>query len=207
MAPFTVNLVHDDERVLRSLQRLVRSEGLLTQSFTSATVFLKAYDAVAPGCLVLNLRMSDMHGLDVQLEIQRRESTIPIIFIAGDCTVAECATALKAGALDVLANPVKRIQLLDALARAAARDNELRERARKVTLLATLSIRERQVISAVVEGLLNKQTANRLGIVEKTVKVHRAHAMAKLGVRSVADLVRMTLSVSNEAGMALRGAD
>jgi FixJ family two-component response regulator len=197
-----IYLVDDDRRVLNALTRLLQSEGWLTVAYPCASAFLEAHDPTVPGCLVLDLMMPEMSGLAVQAELQRLESTRPVIFLSGRAEISACASAMKAGALDFLTKPVEAPLLFAAVTRAVERDAVMRERAEKRRVISdrmtSLTLRERQVLSGVVEGLLNKQIANRLGIVEKTVKVHRAHAISKLGARSTAELVRMVYSLAPE---------
>jgi FixJ family two-component response regulator len=197
-----IYLVDDDRRVLNALTRLLQSEGWLTMAYTSAGDFLEAHDPAVPGCLVLDLMMPEMSGLAVQAELQRLGQIRPVIFLSGRAEISACATAMKAGALDFLTKPVEAPLLCAAVARAVERDAAMREQAAKRRVISdrmtSLTLRERQVLSGVVEGLLNKQIANQLGIVEKTVKVHRAHAISKLGARSTAELVRMVYSLAPE---------
>jgi len=191
----TVFLVDDDPRVLKALARLLTSDGWITQTYRSAREFLAEHDATAPGCLILDLLMPDMTGLDLQQELARLGERRPIIFLSGRADVPSSVTAMKLGAVDFLTKPVDAKSLLEVVRRAAERDVRQRAQADRVhgvaVRLATLTVREREVLDGVVSGLLNKQIAGRLGIVEKTVKVHRARAVAKMGARSTAELVRM----------------
>lgn len=191
----TVFLVDDDPRVLKALARLLASEGWVTQTYRSAREFLAEHDAHMPGCLVLDLLMPDMTGLDLQQELARLGQQRPIIFLSGRGDVPSSVSAMKSGAVDFLTKPVDAKSLLEAVRRAAERDERQRAQADRLhgltSRLATLTVREREVLDGVVSGLLNKQIAGRLGIVEKTVKVHRARAVAKMGARSTAELVRM----------------
>jgi FixJ family two-component response regulator len=191
----TVFLVDDDPRVLKALARLLASDGWITQTYRSAREFLADHDATAPGCLVLDLLMPDMTGLDLQQELARLGQHRPIIFLSGRGDVPSSVNAMKSGAVDFLTKPVDAKSLLEAVRRATERDLRQRALADRLhgltTRLATLTVREREVLDGVVAGLLNKQIAGRLGIVEKTVKVHRARAVAKMGARSTAELVRM----------------
>ena len=197
-----IYLVDDDRRVLNALTRLLQGDGWLTAAFTSAGAFLEAHDPELPGCLVLDLMMPEMSGLAVQAELRRLGEQRPVIFLSGRAEIAACATAMKAGAIDFLTKPVEAPLLFAAVGRAVERDNAARaqaDRHRSISeRMTSLTQRERQVLSGVVQGLLNKQIANQLGIVEKTVKVHRAHAISKLGVRSTAELVRMVYSFGPE---------
>jgi FixJ family two-component response regulator len=194
-----VYLVDDDRRILTALTRLLESDGHITQAFTSSAAFLEAHDPEAPGCVVLDLLMPEMSGLALQQELQRLGRCRPVIFLSGRAGIPACATAMKAGAVDFLTKPVEAELFLSTVARALARDTAEREQGTRRQVLTdrmtSLTVRERQVLDGVVEGLLNKQIANRLGIVEKTVKVHRAHAISKLGARSTAELVRMVYSL------------
>jgi FixJ family two-component response regulator len=200
-----IYLVDDDRRVLNSLTRLLQGEGWMTQAFTSARDFLEAHNPDMPGCLVLDLMMPDMTGLQVQTELQRQGQSRPVIFLSGRAEVPACASAMKAGALEFLTKPVEASLLFRAVTHALERDAAARKQGverREITgRMSSLTLRERQVLSGVVEGLLNKQIANRLGIVEKTVKVHRAHAISKLGVRSTAALVRMVYALGPESNV------
>ena len=199
-----VYLVDDDRRVLTALTRLLESDGQVTQAFTSAHAFLAMHDPEVPGCVVLDLLMPEMSGLAIQGELQRLGRCRPVIFLSGRAGVPACASAMKAGAIDFLTKPVEAPLFLATVSRAIARDVADRQQAEKRQALSermtSLTLRERQVLDGVVEGLLNKQIANRLGIVEKTVKVHRAHAISKLGARSTAELVRMVYSLNPEGG-------
>jgi FixJ family two-component response regulator len=191
----TVFLVDDDARVLKSITRLLESEGWTTRAHRSAAEFLAQHDPGIPGCLVLDLAMPDMTGLGLQKALHDLGQSRPIIFLSGHAAVPACASAMKSGAVDFLTKPVDADALLDAVQRAVGRDIEQRAEATKLDSLnqriSSLTIRERQVLDGVVAGMLNKQIANQLGIVEKTVKVHRAHAVSKMGARSTAELVRM----------------
>ena len=194
-----VYLVDDDRRILTALTRLLESDGHASQAFTSSHAFLEAHDPAVPGCVVLDLLMPEMSGLALQYELQQLGRCRPVIFLSGRAGIPACATAMKAGAVDFLTKPVEADLFLSTVARALARDTTEREQGvRRQALtdrMTSLTARERQVLEGVVEGLLNKQIANRLGIVEKTVKVHRAHAISKLGARSTAELVRMVYSL------------
>jgi FixJ family two-component response regulator len=195
-----VYLVDDDRRILTALTRLLESDGRLTQAFTSAQAFQEAHDPEIPGCVVLDLLMPGKSGLALQQELQGPGRCRPVIFLSGRAGIPACASAMKAGAVDFLTKPVEADLFLATVGRAVARDIAEREQADKKRVLSdrmtSLTSRERQVLEGVVEGLLNKQIANRLGIVEKTVKVHRAHAISKLGARSTAELVRMVYSLN-----------
>ncbi len=188
-----VYVVDDDPSVLRSLTRLLTSEGFEARGFATARGFLLEHDATKPGCAVLDLSLPDLDGLQLQQELAACGR--PIIFLSGHGDVSSSVKAMKAGAIDFLTKPVLRAELLQAIGRAIARDGEMRaakvEHERLDQRLGRLTPRERQVFELVAAGRLNKQVAAKLGTAEKTVKVHRARVMEKLGVRSVVDLARI----------------
>jgi RNA polymerase sigma factor (sigma-70 family) len=191
----TVFLVDDDPGVLRALTRLLRAGGYQVSAFRSARDFLVQHDAAAPGCMVLDLAMPGLNGLELQTALAAAGCQRPIVFISGHGDVPSSVRAMKAGAVDFLTKPVSEENLLAAIQRAMDRDRQMREtRAELQTIgerLNRLTPREREVLQHVVAGQLNKQIAADLGTVEKTVKVHRSRVMEKMGVRSLADLVRM----------------
>ena len=190
-----VHLVDNDTRVLKSLARLLEVEGLSTTSSTSAQEFLSRYDAGVPGCVVLDLAMPGESGLDLQAELQRIHLPVPLVFLSGRSDVPASVHAMKSGAIDFLTKPVDADTLLQAVRQAIDRDLARRaceEEARQVrAALDTLTARELQILPWLVSGKLNKQIAAELGVVEKTVKVHRMHVMQKLHLHSLADLVRL----------------
>jgi FixJ family two-component response regulator len=202
-AMFTVFLVDDDARVLKALARLLRAKGYDTQPFNSPQEFLAQHNAAVPGCAVLDVAMPGLDGLVLQQVLASGGEQRPIIFLTGKGDIPTTVQAMKAGAIDFLTKPVKEKDLLEALARAQEIDNKVRqsrvELAHIQAKLATLTPREREVLSHVVAGRLNKQIAGDLGTVEKTIKVHRGRVMEKLGVRTVADLVRF----AERAGIAV----
>ncbi len=190
-----VFVVDDDASVRKALGRLLKSAGLRAETFASALEFLRHDRPDAPGCLVLDVRMPGLDGLELQHALGAGNISPPIIFITGHGDIPMSVRAMKAGAVDFLPKPFDDRDLLDAVRRAIAQDvqagrmraevSEIRRRA------ASLTPREREVMALVVGGMLNKQIGGVLGVTEKTVKVHRGRMMAKLGVRSVADLVRL----------------
>jgi FixJ family two-component response regulator len=191
-----VFLVDDDDSVLRALGRLIKSAGYEVQTFVSARAFLDSGDfQKGPACLVLDVRMPGLNGLDLQRELQAARATLPIIFITGYGDIPTTVRAMKAGAVDFLPKPLKDTVLLRAIEQALAR--AAHDQAERLDLEAlshrrdTLTPREREVMALVVRGLLNKQIAFELGTVEKTIKVHRARVMQKMGVDSLAELVRV----------------
>jgi len=191
----TVFVVDDDASVLRGLSRLIRSAGFAVEIFARADEFLEHPANGGPGCVLIDLRMPGMNGLELQDAIAAAEHPLPVIFISGDGDIPTTVKAMKAGAVDFLTKPFDEEQLLDAVRRALARAAELgaqhRERAQCQARYDELTPREREVCHLVARGLLNKQIAFELGTTEKTIKVHRARVMNKLGVNSVADLVRI----------------
>jgi FixJ family two-component response regulator len=193
---FTAFLVDDDAGVLKALSRLLRAAGYETRTYSSPSEFLAEHDPSIPGCAVLDLTMPGLDGLELQEKLAEQASERPIIFLTGKADVPRSVQAMKAGAVDFLLKPVEREMLLAAVARANEQDTKLRrERADRQAVerkLASLTPREREVLEHVAAGKLNKQIAAALGTVEKTVKVHRGRMMEKLGVRSVAELVRLT---------------
>jgi FixJ family two-component response regulator len=193
---FTAFLVDDDAGVLKALSRLLRAAGYDTRTYSSPSDFLAEHDPSIPGCAVLDLTMPGLDGLELQEKLAAQASGRPIIFLSGKADVPSSVQAMKAGAVDFLVKPVEREVLLAAVARANEQDAKLRrERADRQAVerkLASLTPREREVLQHVAAGKLNKQIAAVLGTVEKTVKVHRGRMMEKLGVRSVAELVRLT---------------
>ena len=199
---FTTYLVDDDPGVLKALSRIMRTAGYDSRGYSSAQDFLREHDPSVPGCAILDLTMPGLDGLELQQQLADENIERPIIFLTGRGDIPTSVRAMRAGAVDFLTKPVRREQLLTAIARAEELDTKAREaRIKRQSVecrLANLTPREREVMMHVVAGRLNKQIAVSLGTVEKTVKVHRGRMMAKLGVRSVADLVRLT----QQAGIA-----
>jgi FixJ family two-component response regulator len=197
----TVFLVDDDDSVRRALTRLIKSAGYAVQAFASARDFLEYWRITneGPACLVLDVRMPGLSGLDLQHELLASNTLLPIIFITGHGDIPMSVKAMKEGAVDFLPKPVKDKNLLNAIEQALTRANhDLREQKELEYVqrrLKTLTPREREVMTLVVRGLLNKQIAFELGTVEKTVKVHRARVMEKMEVQSLADLVRLAEKV------------
>lgn len=191
----TVFLVDDDAGVLKALSRLLRAKGYEVRSFTSPQEFLARHDAAAPGCAVLDVAMPGLDGLALQQALTAEGAHRPVIFITGKGDIPTSVRAMRAGAIDFLTKPVSDKDLLEAIAHAEEQDAKSRQiRAELASIQAkitTLTPREREVLTHVVAGRLNKQIAGDLGTVEKTIKVHRGRVMEKLGVRTVADLVRL----------------
>jgi len=197
---FTVFLLDDDPAVLKAVGRLLQAAGFAIKTYCSAEAFVSEHDASTPGCLVLDLLMPGLNGLGVQEALALRGIDRPIIFLTGVGTVPAGVEAMKAGAIDFLTKPVDKSELLSAIKSAEERDKTQRhgEARRKIVLqkVAKLTHREREVLGLIVAGQLNKNIATDLGVHEKTVKVHRGRIHKKMGVRSVAELVWMTLGIS-----------
>src|SRR5262245_19647702 len=191
----TVFVVDDDPAILKALSRLLRSHQLQVQTFQSARNFLEQHDDSVPGCLVLDIRMPDVSGLELQKILKSANSQRPIVFLTGHSDVPNAIRAMRDGAINFLIKPVNSRILLEAVHEALEKDRlERSTRAEVMSVqsrLATLTPREREVLGYVVMGLLNKQIAVELGTVEKTIKVHRSRVMHKMGVRSLAELVRV----------------
>ena len=192
---FTVFLVDDDPGVLKSLARLLRTSGYDSRTYPSAREFLREHDPAASGCVVLDLAMPGLDGMQLQQALAVEGIARPIIFLTGKGDIPTSVRAMKAGAVDFLTKPVDRNDLLTAIERAKRQEALSREARAQLdsfeAKLASLTPREREVLQHVVTGKLNKQIAADLGTVEKTVKVHRGRMMAKMGARSIVDLVRM----------------
>jgi len=191
-----VFVVDDDASVREALQRLVRSAGLSVEAFASAEEFLNRPRADAPSCLLLDVRLPNLSGLDVQRRMAEANNEIPIVFITGHGDIPTTVRAMKAGAVEFLTKPLVEGDVLESIRQAIARDRAARERHAETAALraryASLTPREEETMVWVVSGLLNKQIAGELGISEETVKVHRGHVMRKMGADSLADLVRMS---------------
>lgn len=193
---FNVFLVDDDASVRRALARLIKSAGHQVQTFASAREFLGTNAEVEEAaCLVLDIRMPGLTGMDLQRELQTMNRNLPIVFITGHGDIPMSVKAMKAGAVDFLPKPVKDTDLLRAIEQAIARAYRDRGERKEIEdiqrRVEKLTPREREVMTLVVGGLLNKQIAAELGTVEKTIKVHRARVMEKMQVGSLADLVRI----------------
>ena len=190
-----VFIVDDDVQTLRAFARILNVEGFEVDTFHSASEFLKHPPSDAPSCLVLDLRLPDIDGLQLQQLMRNGRVDIPIIFVSGYGDVPSTASAMRFGAVDFLEKPVEGARLLDAVSNAVALDEVRRGRRRDSDnarqLLAQLTPRERQVCDLLARGLLNKQIADEIGASERTVKIHRARAIQKLGITSVTDLVRL----------------
>jgi FixJ family two-component response regulator len=193
--PPMVFVVDDEPLVCAALKRLIRSMGLDVQTFASAREFLRADRPDTPGCLVLDVRLPEISGLDLQQKLTEAKVDIPIIFITGHGDIPMSVRAMKAGAVEFLTKPFKDQELLDGLQQAIARDRSARQQRAELSGLQArydlLTPREQQVFPLVTSGLLNKQVAADLGTSEKTIKIHRSQVMQKMEASSLADLVRM----------------
>jgi FixJ family two-component response regulator len=191
----TVFVVDDYAPVRSSISRLLRASGFAVAAFASAEEFLAHYDPQKVGCLLLDLAMPSLNGLELQHVLAKAGSLLPIIFLTGHGDIPKGVQAMKRGASDFLTKPVNDEDLLAAVRVAIEKDRVLRREQAELSeiraRLATLTPREREVLEYVVAGKLNKQIAGELGTVEQTVKVHRAHVMQKMKARSVAELVRL----------------
>jgi FixJ family two-component response regulator len=194
-ASTTVFVVDDDPSVLRALTRLFTATGFKARAFASPAAFLEQHDSAAPGCLVLDVALPGLDGLQLQQALTASGCARPIVFITGRGDIPTSVRAMKGGAVDFLTKPVRDEDLLTAVRSAIEADRLAREAQVEMDALkqrlATLTPREREVLVHVVAGRLNKQIAADLGTVEKTIKVHRARIMEKMTVRSLADLVRI----------------
>jgi len=190
-----VFVIDDDAAMRRSLENLIRSVGLRVEAFASAQDFLSIKREDVPGCLVLDVRLPGLSGLDLQKRMTEADIEIPIIFITGHGDIPMSVQAMKAGAVEFLSKPFRDQELLDAIQQALERDRKSREQRAEVEVLRgrfdLLTPREREVMPLLVAGLLNKQIAAELGSSETTVKIHKHHVMEKMRAGSLAELVRI----------------
>ena len=194
-----VFVVDDDDAVRNSLRLLLKSASLSTTAFASAQEFLAGWTTEQPGCLVLDVRMPGMSGLELQEELNRRGAIIPVIFISGHADVPMAVEAIQHGAFDFLQKPFGDQDLIDRIQRALAADAGNRQALSQLDELrkryASLTPREQEVLVLVTDGRANKVMAGDLGLSQRTIEIHRARVMEKMGARSVAQLVRMTLDL------------
>jgi FixJ family two-component response regulator len=195
----TVFIVDDDEAVRNSLCLLLKSLKLAAVAYGSAAEFLAAHNPELPGCAVLDVRMPGMSGLELQHELNRRGTILPVIFITGHGDVPMAVEAMRHGAFEFLQKPFRDQELIDCIQRAVAQDlqnrAQLGEREQILARLKTLTSREGEVLRLVTQGKANKVVAADLGISQRTVEVHRAHLMEKMGASSLAQLVRMRMTI------------
>jgi FixJ family two-component response regulator len=199
-----VFLLDDEPAVVRALERVLQASGFVVRGWTCAAEFLAAHDALIPGCLIADICMPEMSGLELQRKLVESGADRSLIFITGQGDIPTAVRAIKLGAVTLLTKPVQRAELLAAVREGIARDMarcaRYRERKDLLGRLATLTPRERQVLELVASGRLNKQIAAELGTAEKTIKIHRRRVMDKMQVRSSVGLVRL-LSQANSPGL------
>ena len=195
-APAAVYVVDDDAAVRDSLALLLRSVSLPVETFESAPQFLECHDPGRGGCLLLDIRMPGMSGMELQQQLRQRGSELPIIFITGHGDVAMAVQAMRSGALDFIEKPFRDQALIDRIHEALTLDNERRRAQKELTDLrarfARLTPREHEVMLRIAQGQANKLIASELGLSERTIELHRARVMHKTGARSLAELVSMT---------------
>ncbi len=198
----TVFVVDDDEAVRNSLRFLLKSVGLPTQTLPSATEFLATYQPAQPGCLVLDVRMPAMSGLELQQQLNLRGATIPVIFITGHGDIPMAVESMQHGAFDFLQKPFRDQDLIDRIQKALTKDaktrSALKEHERIRHRLESLTPREREVLALMTQGKPNKVMAADLGVSQRTVEIHRARVMEKSGASSLAQLVRMVMDLAPE---------
>jgi RNA polymerase sigma factor (sigma-70 family) len=197
----TVFIVDDDRSVRESIRDLLESVGLRCEDFATAQEFLCCERMDGPSCLILDVRLPRVSGLDLQHELKKARVSIPIIFITAHPDIPMTVRAMKSGAVEFLTKPFRQQELLDAVQKSLDRDRMVREKERDMAALRlrynTLSVREREVMSLVVSGMLNKQIAAELGTSETTVKIHRSRVMEKMQAKSLPELVRMADKVKS----------
>ena len=195
MSEPTVFIVDDDEAVRDSIKELVSSVGLAAETFPLAQSFLDAYDPMRPGCLVLDVRMTRMSGLALQAKLNEMNARIPIVFISGHGDVTMAVESIKAGAVNFVQKPYREQQLLDSINEALAKDaavrSSVREHSTVAASLSALTDREREVMALTVQGLSSKLIAKELGISHRTVELHRSRVLEKLGVHTMAEVIRL----------------
>jgi FixJ family two-component response regulator len=205
---YTVFLVDDDASLLSALERMLKAAGYAVRSFPSPSQFLAEHDSNIPGCAVFDVSMPGLDGLELQAILSEGSTTRAVVFLTGAGDISMSVRAMRAGAIDFLTKPASSHELIAAIERAVAADISVRRSRDDVATiearLAKLTPREREVLALVVAGRLNKQSAGDLGTSEKTIKVHRGRVMAKMEVRTVADLVRLVQTVERAKDRPLR---
>lgn len=200
----TVFVIDDDDSVRKSLSRLLRSEGIESECYNSGSSYLARDTHDGTACILLDINMPGMSGIELQMRLAEQGHDVPIIFLTGHGNVSRSVAAMKRGALDFLTKPVDEADLMRAVRHALDHHRHVREMSKKrdavMARIDSLTPREREVMQQLITGALNKQIADHLGIATKTVKVHRAHVMEKMGVRSVAELLHLCHMVSIEPG-------
>ena len=203
MQPPLAYVVDDDAGVRASLRSLLKSVGIPAVTYASAQEFLASYHPAQPGCLLLDVRMPGMNGLELQIELNLRGAMITVIFLTGHGDVPMAVEAMQHGAFDFLQKPYREQALLDSVQRAMARDRVNREALEELdrirTRLSSLTARERQVLDLMMQGKSNKAMATQLSLSQRTVEIHRAHVMDKMAAYSIAQLVRMVIEVEEPA--------
>jgi two-component system response regulator FixJ len=196
-----VMVVDDDAGVRNAMRSLLKSVGLASALFASAQEFLSAYQPSQRGCLLLDIRMPGMSGMELQQQLNMRGAVIPVIFMSGHADIPMAVEAMQHGAFDFLQKPFRDQDLLDRIQRAIARDAEMRkslgEHARIKAHLESLTPREREVLDLMTQGKQNKVVGQELGVSPRTIEIHRARVMEKMGAHSVAELVRMMLDLKH----------
>ncbi len=198
-----IYIVDDEEAIRRSVGFMLRSAGFRIEGFPSGVEFLKKVRDLEPGCVLLDIRMPDMDGLEVQQALTAQGSSLPVIIMTGHGDISTAVRAMKSGAIDFIEKPFEKAVLLSAISAASARlDNSDKRRTRAEeasTRLNILTPRERDVLNGLVEGLPNKTIAFDLGISPRTVEIHRANLMAKLGVKSLSEALRIAFAAAESA--------
>ena len=198
-----VMVVDDDSGVRNAMRALLKSVGISATLYPSAQEFLGAFDPHQPGCLLLDIRMPGMSGMDLQQELNLRGAVVPVIFMSGHADIPMAVEAMQHGAFDFLQKPFRDQDLLDRIQRAIAKDAERRtalgERSRIKAHLESLTDREREVLQLLTQGKQNKQIAQELGVSPRTIEIHRSRVMEKMDAQSVAELVRMMLDLRQPA--------
>jgi two-component system response regulator FixJ len=196
-----VFIVDDDAGVRASVRMLLKSIGIAATPLASAQEFLESFDPAQPGCLVLDIRMPGMSGLELQQQLNLRGATIPVIFVTGHGDVPMAVEAMRHGAFDFLQKPFRDQELIDRIQRALAHDGQIRAAMRRHdeihARLGSLTARETEVLKLLTEGHPNKVMAAKLGVSQRTVEIHRAHVMEKMAAGSLAELVRMVMEAGH----------